>query len=398
MGNLLVTTIKGIDTAVLQEIRGTEGSIQAVPGLVANIQTNAGLFTLTSSGGSEAAPRSGDQPNPVTPQKSDAPSTEDVKVMENLGAAIGALRQATVDVESRAERLMSLATPVNSQTAEALKLCKVETTLKSMAVTPTSVSFTAKKAGTQTVLIEGGNGNYTAAFLNGPTPGLKAVVRPLSTSAVDIVADDKTVAGGYQLMIEDTTRTARQIVAVTVTAAAAGDDSAAQSDKVQKAIAAITAAKSVQVNGTTVSLENPRARGQNGVVVEYRAPGGAEITSQEVAIAVGNIPGVGNQLGSNAVEAVNLDAQPFSGLQFRDGTALARDQVRRVQAALCMPEAERDGLWGPKTQAALERDRSRRRAAGVPNVAVEKAPVTAAERNMLLALGPDAVASRCKAV
>ncbi|OYV02366.1 MAG: hypothetical protein CFE45_00650 [Burkholderiales bacterium PBB5] len=398
MGNLLVTTIKGIDTAVLQEIRGTEGSIQAVPGLVANIQTNAGLFTLTSSGSSEAAPRSGEQPNPVTPQKADAPSAEDVRVMENLGAAIGSLRQATVELDSRAERLMSLATPVNSQAAEALKLCKVETTLKSMSVTPASVSFTAKRAGTQTVLIDGGNGNYTAAFLNGPVPGLKAVVRPLSTSAVDIVADDKTVAGGYQLMIEDTTRTARQIVAVTVNAATAGDESAPQSDKVQKAIAAIAAAKSVQVNGVTVSLENPRARGQNGVVVDYRAQGGAEVTPQDVAIAVGNIPGVGSLLGSNGVEAVNLDAQPFSGLQFRDGTPLPRDQVRRVQTALCMPEAQRDGLWGPMTQTALERDRSRRRATGVRGVAVEKAPLTAAERNMLLALGPDAVTDRCKAL
>lgn len=395
MGSLLVGTVKDIDAAVLLEIRGTEGSIQAVPGLVATIQTNAGLFAPTAAGGTEAAPRSGEQPNPAAPKR-DLPTGDDLRVMKELGTAIGALRQATMDVDSRAERLASLATPVNSQSAEALKLCKVEATLKPMTVTPSAVTFTAKKAGTQTVLIEGGNGNYTGAFLNGPVPGLKAVTRPLSTGAIDVVADEKTVAGGYQLMIEDSTRRSRQIVAVTIAAAATADEAAAQSDKVQKAISAIAAAKSVQVNGTTVALENPRARGQNGVVVDYRAQGGAAVSSQDVAIAVSNIAGVGSVLGSNAVEAVNLDAQPFGGLQFRDGAPLPRDQVRRLQTALCVQAAQRDGLWGPKTQAVLERDRARRRVAGAPNVAAEGVELSAAERNMLLARSPEAVAATCK--
>lgn len=395
MGYLLVGTVKDIDAAVLLEIRGTEGSIQAVPGLVATIQTSAGLFAPAAGGSTEAAPRSGGQPDPAAP-KPDVPTVDDLRVMNELGTAIGALRWATMDVEGRAERLASLATPVNSQSAEALKLCKVEATLKPMTVTPPAVTFTAKKAGTQTVQIAGGNGNYAGAFLHGSAAGLKAVTNSLFPGAIDVVADDKTLAGDYQLMIQDSTRQSRVIVAVTVAAATAAGEAAAQSDKVQKAIAAISAAKSVVVNGTTVTLENPRARGQNGVTVDYRAQAGAAVTPQDVAIAVGNLQGVGGPLGSNAVEVVNLDAQPFGGLQFGDGAPLPRDQVRKLQTALCVPEPQRDGLWGPKTQALLERDRVRRRAAGAPNVAAVETKLSAAERDRLLARSSEAVAATCK--
>lgn len=395
MGKLLDVTVKDINTAVDLELRGTEGSIQAVPGLVATIWTNTGLFAQAAGGGTEAAPRSGGQPDPAAP-KPDVPTDDDLRVMKQLGTAIGALRRTTMDLDSRAERLSSLATPVNSQSAEALKLCKVEATLKPMTVTPPAVTFTAKKAGTQTVQIAGGNGNYAGAFLHGSAPGLKAVTNPLFSGAIDVVADDKTVAGDYQLMVQDSTRQSRVIVTVTVAAATVAGEAAAQSDKVQKAISAIVAAKTVVVNGTTVTLENARARGQNGVAVDYRSQGGAAVSPQDVAIAVGNLQGVGNALGSNAVEAVNLDAQPLGGLQFPDGASLPRDQVRRLQTALCLPEPQRDGLWGPRTQAALERDRARRRVAGAPNVAAVGAQLSAAERNALLARSAEAVAATCK--
>jgi hypothetical protein len=397
MGSLLVGTVKDIDAAVLLEIRGTEGSLQAVPGLVATIQTNAGLFAPAAGGDTEPVPRGGGQPDPAAPKPA-LPTDDDLRVMKELGEAIGALRQATMDVDSRAERLSSLATPVNSQSAEALKLCKVEATLKPMTVTPPAVTFTAKKTGTQTVQIAGGNGNYAGAFLHGSAPGLKAVTNPLFPGAIDVVADDKTVAGDYQLMVQDSTRQSRVIVTVTVAAATAAGEAAGQSDKVQKAIAAIVAAKTVVVNGTTVTLENARARGQNGVAVDYRAQGGAAVSPQDVAIEVGNLPGVGNVLGmgSNTVEAVNLDAQPLGGLQFPDGASLPRDQVRKLQTALCLPEPQRDGLWGLKTQAALERDRARRRVAGAPNVAAVGAQLSAAERKTLLARSAEAVAATCK--
>ncbi len=395
MGNLLVGTIKDIDAAVLLEIRGTEGSIQAVPGLVASIQTNASLFAPTTTGSTEAAPHGGGQTNTVSPPKPEAPNADDLRVMSHLGTKIGALRQATIDLDSRAERLVSLATPINSQSAEALKLCKVETTIKPMTVTPAAVSFTAKKAGTQTVLIDGGSGNYTGVFLNGPVPGLKSVARPLSTGAIDIVADDKTVPGGYQLMIEDSTRRSRQIVAVTVAAAAAAAADEVP-DKVKKAIAAITAAGSVKVKGIKVTLLNPRPLGQNGVVVDYRAEGGDAVANEDVAIEVGNLQGVGIVLGERAVQAVNADPQPAAGLQLRANAPLTLEQVRKLQTALCLPDDQRDGLWGPQTQAALNRDRARRRAEGVPSVSADKADLTAAEKKLLLSLSPDAAAGRCK--
>jgi hypothetical protein len=278
-----------------------------------------------------------------------------------------------------------------------LKLCKVEGTLKPLTVTPAAVSFTAKKTGTQTVLIEGGSGNYTGTFLNGSATGLKALPRPMSTGAIDIVADDKTVAGGYQLMIEDSTRRSRQIVAVTVAAAAAATGEAAtQNTLVEDAIQAILDEEDFEVNGVPVTLLDPVAKGKSGVLVKYRVKGDAAVTPAEVAQAVRKISGVSDVLGNkpDTVEAQPVDeAEPHAGRQRRAPTPA---QVRKLQAALCVPENQRDGLWGPQTQAALEADRVRRRDVGAPNVSTAKAPLSSAETTLLLALSAEAVAARCK--
>jgi len=404
VGNLLTVTVGDIETAVMKEIRGTEGSIQAVAGLVATMDRNAGFFstsTPSAQSSSEALANAGTQRSRGR-QKSRKPVPPEAMeqiVIDGLALAFGQLRAATSDLDSRADRLTAIATPGSTQSAEALKLCKVENTLKPLTVTPSAVSFTAKKAGTQTVLIEGGNGNYTGAFLNGSATGLKAVPRPMSTGAIDIVADSTTVAGGYQLMIEDSTRGSRQIIAVTVAAAAAAtDDAATQTSKVQDAIDAIKAEEDFEVNGVPVTLLDPVPRGKNGVLVKYRVEGDGSVTPEDVAQAVRNIPGVSDVLGSkpDTVEAQPADAAPNAGVQRRSGAPLTPAQVRSLQSALCMPENQRDGMWGPQTQAALVSDRARRRAAGAPNVSADKAELTTAETRLLLALTPEAVRARCK--
>ena len=395
MGSLLVGTVREIDAAVIQEIRGTEGSIQAVPGLVATIQTNASLFSApkSSAGSTETSPKSGKEPRKESETTPVAPDAEDTAVIEKLANAVGTLRSATTTLDSDAERLTALAALGSAQSAEALKLCKVEATLKPLSVSPPAVSFTAKTAGTQTVLIEGGNDNYTGTFLNASPTGLKVLPRP---GAIDIVADDTTVAGGYQLMVEDSTRRSRQIVAVNVTSASASatEVAATQTSKVQGAIDAIKAEKGFKVKNVPVALIDPVPKGKSGVLVKYRVDGDGAVTDEEVAQAVLNISGVGDILGTkpDTVEALPADAAPNAGAQRRLDAA----QVRKLQSAMCMPEGQRDGLWGRQTQAALTVDRARRRAAGAPNVSADSAGLSSAERTRLLAMSPEAVATHCK--
>lgn len=403
MGILLADTVREIEAAVKKEISGTEGSIQSVTGLLATIQRDAGLFitpTQSAQDSSQPTPNAGKQrsrsrQNKIRPA---APGSIDETVINSLAEVLGKLREKATDLDSRADRLTAMATPGSTQSAEALKLCKVETTLKPLRVSPAAVGFTAKQADRKTVSIEDGNGNYTATFLDRQPTGLKTVPHPMSTSFINIVADNTTVAGSYQLMIEDSTRRSRQIVTVTVAAAAATEDAATQTSKVQDAIAAINAEEDFEVNGVPITLLEPVPRGKNGVLVKYRVQGGASVTPEEVAQAVRNIPGVSDLLGSkpDTVEAQPADAEPNAGVQRRLGLPLAPAQVRKLQTALCMPENQRDGLWGPQTQALLVADRARRRPIGAPNISTDKGGLSSAETKLLLALTPEALAARCK--
>lgn len=406
--------VRAIDRAVLDEIRGTENALQAVPGIVAGIQSNASLFSLASlapaPSAASAAPDA-NQPHggavgrlqPATVNV----AQRDELIVNGLSAAVGRLRGESVALASHAARLSRAATTTTPQAvSDTLKTCQVGAIVKPISVSPTTVNFTAKTPLTQSILVDGGNGAYTAGFLQMPTPGLVPTIRPRSKGVIDIVASDQTVAGQtYQLVIEDTTQQSRQIVSVVVAAAAGSSPApvnpAAASDSQDKAVAAVKAAKELKLSGgRTVKIVDVTKRGKSGIEVSYSVATDVTVTEDEVAAAAHDVDGVTQLLGAGPelVTAAAVAPKPKNGLVPRPvpaghAAALKPADIKALQIRLCTPA---DGVWGPVSQAALKADRQRL-SSNDPKRPVADDPLTEQEAKRYLALSDADAAARCKA-
>lgn len=405
----LSNAVSSIDRAVLDEIRGTENAVQAVPTILASLQSNAALFSLQS-----LAPNL--VPQPATTDelkarnakqgKNQALATPNVakrnrETLGGLAEALGQLRHRTVVLASRADRLSKAATAQSTQAVtDAVKGCEVKGTVKSITAEPTSVNFAAKTAGTQLIMVKGGNGNYTAAFLQSPVPGLTATIRPRSNGVVEVVATNQTMAGGsYQLFIEDTTLTSRQVVTVTIAAAVTTEAPEIQSEQ-DVAVELINKASPLKINGVSVTLTaTPQ---DDGVKVDY-STADATITDAQVRAAVMAIDKVKNNIGSDeALFAVNK-VTAKSGTQKKkakgdDGgsvvAALDVSERRLIQGRLCMPSNKIKDTWSDDAQAALQYDREHRRnGAAAPG---RKEMLTGDEKKALFDLTEAKAAVRCK--
>jgi hypothetical protein len=423
IANDLRGAVSAIDRAVLDEIRGTENAVQAVPGILASLQGNAALFSLAALAPATVAkapatgasgvnsPMSGDiDTGRGTATAPDAVSRRDLATLEGLSSALGNLRAATVVLSSLADQLARSATASSAQTVSTtLKTCQVEGVVKPISASPTTVSIVAKTAATQSILVDGGNGNFTAAFLQTPTPGLTAVIRPRSKGVVDVVATDQTVAGStYQLIIEDTTQQSRQTVSVTIAPAVGGADTPKDSNTKtglqDSAIQKLVTAKTLKLaSGATVTVVTVVKRGDSGIEVTYRADAGAKVSDGEVAAAA--VVVVGNTLGSDPSAVVaTLDANaPHARKVAKQGKAvdwgnavdaLTPAQVKTVQSHLCMTGASVTGVWGTGTQSALRADRDRRVKKDSPKSGSDEM-LTVAEAKALLGLSDADAMRRC---
>lgn len=411
--------VKSIDRAVLEEIRGTENALQAVHGIVAGIQGNASLFSLQSlapapavSAAAETAPKpkDGSVPKSMRPATMDVAQRDDL-IVENLSAALGKLRAETVTLASEAARLSrAAATSPPQAVSDTLKSCQVEGTVRPISASPATVTFTAKTSLTQSILVEGGNGNYTAGFLQTPTPGLVPTIRPRSKGVVDIVASNQTVAGQtYQLVIEDTTQQSRQIVTVVI-AAASGDststaDAATSASDVDKAIAEVKAAKKLTLSGgrTVMVVDVTKLSTGHGIAVSYTVVGDAIVTPDEVAAAAHAVDDLKMLLGAGPdVVTAAVAKTPHSGkvnksdkpAQVGHEATLKSAEIKVLQLRLCTTA---DGAWGPASRAALKADRQRLSSTDAKRPALDD-PLTEQEAKRYLAL-PDAdAAARCKVI
>ncbi len=215
-GGELRSAVDKIDTAVLDELRGTENAIQAVPGIISQMVKNIGGFSNLSKS-LPIAPL----PVPALDGKPASRGRPDESRM-NLANALQKLQQDTAVLEILTTRIIAIATAIDQKKSmESLKACKVEGVNADIVAAPLEVPFTAGVAGRKLILVSGGNGNYEANFLESPATGLTVSIPPRSSGVIEVVATDQTVPDTYHVMIEDATRQSTQIVTVTVKAAPA---------------------------------------------------------------------------------------------------------------------------------------------------------------------------------
>ncbi len=443
--------VRAIDRAVLNDIRGTEPAVQAVPGILAGLQGNASLFSLASlAPGLVPAPAAGAVDNGAGPKPNakligsgepgrelqDQREQREAEVLQGLSQALGALRGSTVALASQADRLTRAALMTAPQTVSTtLKACQVDGVLKPISVAPSSVTLVAKKASTHSVLVDGGNADISAYFLQSPAPGLSALRPPRSKGVVNIVATDQTVAGSYPLVIEDSTQQTRQIVTVVVgaaVAAVAGDappavDPAPASTNTATAAAKLVAAGSLTTaKNVKVTVLSAKAQDEWTVELSYQEPADGKATEDEVAAAAVALPGVGALLGDNAkrVVAQRLTVAPHSKIVKGSGTStntsklatvgkpatlaapaggadagpivrsMTAAQIQALQTRLCMPKTATTGIWTAQTQAALDADRARRLTGAGPAPTAGEA-LSAPEQQRLLALSDADASKRC---
>lgn len=413
----LSNAVSSIDRAVLDEIRGTENAVQAVPVILAGLQSNAALFSLQSLAPNLVAQPAGtsstEEKAGVLSRRRSTLATANVaqrdrETLGGLTAALGEIRFRTVVVASRAERLSKAATAKSAQSvADGVKGCEVQGVVKNIVATPTAVTFAAKTAIRQSIMVDGGNGNYTVAFLQAPVPGVTAVIPPRSRGVVEIVATDQTVAGGsYQLLIEDTTQTSRQVVTVAIGAAPVIDDknTSSKNSKQDAAIDQIKKASPLKINGATVTLSKVTPQ-DDGVKVEYTTTT-ASVTDDQVREAVMSIDDVKSLIGMEvALFTVGKAQTDEKSVTLKKKTAKAVDggpvvgaldvsERRRVQIRLCMPADKIKDSWSDDAQAALRYDREHRR--GGVRAPAPAEPLNDTEKAALLALDDAKAAARCK--
>ena len=405
-GEQLLRAVDKIDRAVLDELRGTEAAIQAVPGIIAGLAKNNEFFAAAGK-----LPDTGTQGT-----KSETPmagfrlkGAPNETALAALISAIASLKSAVVLLDSGAERLRGFVVGIEQKTPfESLKACKVEGLKTAITVSPQSVSFIAKTPSTQTILIDGGNNNYRATFLQRPTPGLSVEVPARSKGVVEIVATDKTEAGNrYQLLVEDTTGQSNQIIVVEIKDKdkPTPDLTSAASSTLAPVQGILESLGTIDVAGAKVTIQKPVTinPGNKSLAVTYTVEAGKSVTDEQVRDALFARDDIRNKLGDDKtqiVAAASLADAPHAGVRRKvtGSTAwgevvrnLDRQQIALVQSRLCLPIKDVDGIWGDQTQAALRAYRAQRRASG----AGEGIMLTEQEARLLLNMSAAQVANRC---
>lgn len=412
-GEQLRNAVQKIDAVVLDEIRGTEGAIQAVPGIISQLIQNNTIFSDLAKppAASASAASFGQEPHAkrVRDQESRIERQDDERMlMEKLATAVAALRTETALMESRSQRLAGIVVSVETDVpVDRLKSCKVEGAETTMTITPQVLTFDEKTANTQMLLIKGGKLNYSAAFGQSSHPGLSIdASNPfLRTDVISVTATNEASANaaGYQILIRDASNQV-QFVTVKVRPKADGTPNKVASD--DAVVAYInTLSRLTLASGAIVTITNATVRPDGSPEVTYKPNAGKAVTNDEVVITLMADTQLANLLGANrkVVAVAEGISAPHSKkvsrvAAGRFGSTVAAFKPRdlsTVQKSLCISAADISGVWGVRTQAALNKDRERREAAGQKNV--PEGFLGAAEARALLERSADEIAKMCKA-
>jgi hypothetical protein len=397
-------TVTRIDKAVLDEIRGTEGSIQSVPGILAGLNANIGVFSAVAvKPGASAGLDSGHaQPAQLPPGAVQAPAPVP------LADATSALNDRLARLDAASQQLTDLVTAINAdaRAAQSLADCQVSGPQTTMTITPASLSLTAGTATRLLLLPSGGKPAYSASFVQDPHAGLDIAPPVPGSDEIYVVetASPAAAPGTYQVLVKDTSGQ-KQLVSLTVAAGGASPPSGGSSSPSSGDAAKVVGMK-VPVGATTVTITHADHNPDGSWSVRYTAPAGASVASADVAAALAAFPAFQDIAGVKANVQAAADSGNDSGHQIASKTAvraahygtvaagLSIDQARTVQRAICMPADRVDGLWGMRSQAALIADRERREAAG--EKAVPQGLLTADEARALQARTAEQVAAACK--
>lgn len=388
-GELLMNAVARIDALVLDDLRGTEGSIQAVPGILTDLAKNAAMFGALAQPPQPASTDTtttaeGPHGREVRAQESTQTRGADTKnALNALADAVANLKKSSAQLDARAQRLSGVVGEIQQGVQlDRLKSCNVEGVVTTMSVTPQVLTFTEKTADTQMIVVRGGKLDYSAGFTQSTHPGIDIQARsPFLRSdviAVESKADLGATPASYQIMVRDASDQV-QFVTVKIQPASggstppAGDGGASANADLGKS--EIRKRSPLQVaSGATVIFKSVDAADGN-YTVTYEAQGGAKVAHDEVEKALANDTELVNAIGKDAkiaaIDASGAAESPHARTVRSHGVAaasLTREQVSAIQRNLCMDEASIDGRWGMRTQAALLRDRKRRKDAGDKDV------------------------------
>ena len=411
----LQTAVQGIDREVLRQVELSRPALQSIPAQLAALKANTLFADLGALAPPAAAASAAAATNAAHGKDFARNATKDegktaarsvadqaLQIAAGIAKALGELQGETSALQGTAQRVTASVVATAAQSADALLACKVEGIVKPLTLTTPPDPLRAGKAVTLQIFIEGGNGNLRAGFTQKPVPGLSVNVPPGTLGLVEVQATDQTMAGRYSLLVEDTTLASRVTVPIVVEAAATpgagapaprggGAPSTEGNPDTEKAATALRERGNFTLPaGTVIKIEKVIVHGKSMEVV-YSTD--ANVREEDIEAALRADTEMVNLLGRTPDITASKGQAPHARRYDLPSTvqALGRADVRRLQARLCMPAAAQDGLWGPATQAALERDRAARdRSRTQPT-----GGLSAEERDQFLALTDAATEARC---
>lgn len=389
-GDQLRNAVHQIDSAVLDELRGTEGSIQAVPAILAQLAGNNSIFAGSLPATTTASNQVGATESPhgatVRNRLKNPNIQPDWQLQANFAAAMSALKASAVLLNGRTDRLTGIVRAIEGTVpVDRLKSCKVEGIQTAMVAAPSSLVFEAGKPGTQMISLKGGKPGYMAQFVQSSHPGL-AVDPPSPFLRSDIIAVSSTKelaasSTSYQLIVRDSADQI-QVIPIKVVEKSSTAPTTPTEKRTSRGAAPTLAAKADPVvallmksspveaaAGISVTLTSAVARADGSFEVFYRPPVGSAVTSEQVRVAIALK--MKNQTGSSlqivAVQEpvgrlnTEKDGRPSSSGFFGPVVGgLGSKEIIKIQQILCMSERDAIGRWDIRTQQALEKDRGKR--------------------------------------
>jgi hypothetical protein len=400
-GNSLKNTVDDIDTVVLDALRGTEGSLQAVPQIIAGL---AQSMQLMAPG---VKVEDALKPPTAAPHSLTKSGDEMRKLGNQLTDAVATLRGETALLDADTSRVTTFLAAIDPpKVLQSIKTCKVEDLPGDFKVEQSELQFKAKTADKKSLRISGGGAPFFGEIENNPA-GTNVEHSLAGNGVLTVAVTDQVQAGTHRMFVQDKTRQKREIVMIKIAAAEAGTTGtvppAAGSVGADAVVKDINDKGTVRVGTTDVSIKaekNPAGK----VDVTYNVPAGSSITDADVKSALDTAFQASDRAGSaNVLVNRGPDVGPHALIARRGEPTkrwgpvvenLVRDQVQLVQNRLCVKP--QDGLWGPNTQKKLEEDRQKRRSAGVKEVPMPGAMLTPPELRTLLT-APATNVARCPA-